>query len=435
MIGKKRFLFSIVLICVYLAVSIYAYSAGSAEEEKQTLTILSHAVHQNVTRATVGEGIGGDIVGEWAERNNVEIEWITGGIDPIHDRLSRELALRQTSIDIVFVIDRLMNPDIASRLEPLGPYLENRPIEALDDIPDGFFLASRYDNQLISIPFRHSVAGLFWNKELFAERGLDRPPRTSDELTEFAKQMTYVRDDGTEVVGLVGGFGSWSSIQRILVGYGVEVFAVEADGTVHVQANTPEMINGLSVLRSLYEYGAVPTNFATIGMDEQTAMATSGRAAMIDAPMARYGIYNDPNISDFPGSILPSRHVDVSETQVAPHQMEVWSMAIPRNSSNIDLAWDLIQELSSVENTIRAALNGNSPVRPSAYDDPRLVELYPWKGEEALALLDAETRPIFANSRQAWDIFEEEAHAAVLGRKSPEEAALSMQSRLESLLN
>jgi multiple sugar transport system substrate-binding protein len=432
---KTQYLVSLAAVCLFLLVAVTAYSEGAAEkQEVRKLTILSHAVHQNVARGTVGECQGGDIAGEWAERNNVELEWITGGIDPIHDRLARELTLRETSIDLVFVIDRLMNPELASRLEPLDAYHQKNPIEALEDIPEGFFLASRHNGHLVSIPYRHSVSGLFWNKVLFEERGLTRPPRTSAELTEYAKRMTYVREDGTEVIGLVGGFGGWSSIQRILVGYGVELFVVNDDGSVTVQANTPEMINGLSVFRELYLYGAVPSNFATISIDDQTAMATSGRAAIIDAPMARYGVYNDPDISDFPGSILPSRHINVTEDQIAPHQMEVWSMAIPQNSANKDLAWDLIRELSTMENTIRAALNGNSPVHPSAYNDPRVVEMYPWKGEEALALLDAETRPIFDNSREAWDIFTEEAHAAVLGIKTPEEAALSMQTRLEDLL-
>ena len=43
---------------------------------------------------------------------------------------------------------------------------------------------------------------------------------------------------------------------------------------------------------------------------------------------------------------------------------EIWSIAIPKNAKNKELAWDLIRELSSPENTIRAALNGNGPVRP-----------------------------------------------------------------------
>ena len=109
-------------------------------------------------------------------------------------------------------------------------------------------------------------------------------------------------------------------------------------------------------------------------------------------------------------------------------------MAIPKNSKNKDLAWDLIRTLSSVENTARAALNGNSPVRPSTYFDPRVLSLFPWKVDEAEALENAAVLPNFEKSLQAWSIFQEESQSAVIGAKTPVAAAASMQTRLEQLL-
>ena len=61
-------------------------------------------------------------------------------------------------------------------------------------------------------------------------------------------------------------------------------------------------------------------------------------------------------------------------------------MGIPRNARDKQLAWSLIKELSSVENTIRAAVNGNGPVRMSAYDDPRVRALVPYAEMERRVL-------------------------------------------------
>ena len=68
---------------------------------------------------------------------------------------------------------------------------------------------------------------------------------------------------------------------------------------------------------------------------------------------------------------------------------EIWSMAIPKNSKQKELAWDLIRELSSKENTVRIALNGNGPVRPAAYDDERLKKQLAYTVEESKAIQHA----------------------------------------------
>ena len=94
-----------------------------------------------------------------------------------------------------------------------------------------------------------------------------------------------------------------------------------------------------------------------------------------------------------------------------------------------------MRELASKENTVRIALNGNGPVRPTAYADDRLKKTLPYTTEEAKAIEMALLVPSnFDASLQAITIFREESQAAVLGRKTPEQAAAAMQSRIEPLV-
>ncbi|MDD3997342.1 MAG: ABC transporter substrate-binding protein [Sphaerochaetaceae bacterium] len=434
---KKTVLRISLILVAFLISSALLFAAGNQEapKEKVTLTLLSHAVHENVARGKVAGTTGGDIVGEWAARNNVEIVWITAGIDPVHERLFRELALKETSIDVAFIIDKYVEPRLTSQLEPLDPFIAKAPIEDFDDIPANLLIATQYKGNIVAIPYRHSLGGLHWNEVLFNERGLTRPPKTIKELFEYAQKLTYKRDDGTEVTGYVANFGEgYASIYGFVRNYGVRLFTVDDDGKVTVAANTPEMVKGLTELATLYKLKAVPTNFATITIDEQNAMITTGRAAMASGPFARYTVYNNPDVTEFSGSIKVTKSVDVDENTPSDKSMEIWSMAIPKNSKHKDLAWDLIRELSSKENTVRAALNGNSPVRTSTYSDPRVLELFPWKVDEAEALQHAAVLPAFDNSLEAWQIFKEESQAAVIGAKSVQDAVVSMQSRLEKLL-
>jgi multiple sugar transport system substrate-binding protein len=74
-------------------------------------------------------------------------------------------------------------------------------------------------------------------------------------------------------------------------------------------------------------------------------------------------------------------------------------------------------------------------VRPSAYEDERLKKQLPYTQEEAKAIAAALIVPSsFDASLQALAIFREESQAAVIGLKSPKEAADSMQRRIEPLV-
>jgi multiple sugar transport system substrate-binding protein len=85
----------------------------------------------------------------------------------------------------------------------LGPFARNhaiRPLDGLfrqsglreaDFLPASLGMA-RYQGRLYAMPFLVVIAALYWNKQAFAEAGLDpdRPPRTLEELTEYAVKLT-----------------------------------------------------------------------------------------------------------------------------------------------------------------------------------------------------------------------------------------------------
>lgn len=406
-------------------------AAVSAQEI--TFTILSHKVHENVSRGLVAGTTGGDIAGEWAKRKGVKLNWISANIEPMHDRLFRELSLRETSIDLAFVINKFATPRVSVLLEPLDDWQKRAPIEAFDGIPKNLLDAVRYDSVLTAIPFRHATTGLHFNKTLLAERGLTRPPQTVDEVVDYARKLTYVRADGTRVNGLTMNSGDEHlAVLTFLNMYGAELI----DRDMKVRANTPEMIKALTVMATLYKERVLPTNYASISIDEVITTMQTGRAAMAIDPFARYTVYNSPATSKFPGEIdamvLPA---EAASKRDGTALTEIWSMAVPKNSKNKELAWDLIRELSGVENTVKVALNGNGPVRPAAYDDQRLQQRLPYTKAESRAIAQAGVVPsAFNGSLEALTIFREESQAAVIGMKSPAEAAASMQRRIEPLV-
>src|SRR5262249_32130832 len=79
--------------------------------------------------------------------------------------------------------------------------------------------------------------------------------------------------------------------------------------------------------------------------------------------------------------------------EVAPAKVEFWGMAIPKTSRNKRIAWSFMREMLSKENTLKAALNGNGPVRNSAYDDPRMRDSLPYAEDERRVLRGARGCP------------------------------------------
>lgn len=417
------------LLAAGVALSLGAVLPASAQT---TVTVLSHKVHENVARGLVAGTTGGDVAGEWAKANNVTLNWVTGNIDPIHDRLGRELSLSESSVDLAFVINKFHTPRIAALLEPLDERMAAEPIEILDSIPEPLKKALMHDGKLTAIPFRHATTGLHWNKTLFAEQGLDHAPQTLDELLEYARKMSYTRSDGTRVAGLIMNSGDEHvAVLTLLSAFGARLF----DDEGKVVANTPEMIRGLSTMAELYKEGVLAQNYATMTIDDVITAVQNGQAAMAIDPFARYAVYNNPESSKFPGQI----DVVVTPSAVNPEGTaitEIWSMAIPRNAKNKDLAYSLMRALSGREATIRIALNANGPVDPTAYSDARLQEKLPYTEAEARALRIAQVIPSsFDRSIEAAAIFREESQAAVLGLKSAEDAAAAMQARIERLVD
>src|SRR3546814_11741664 len=54
------------------------------------------------------------------------------------------------------------------------------------------------EGALYGIPIRQNVAGLHFNEEFFQEKGLEGPPAAIEEFLDFARLLTYTREDRSD---------------------------------------------------------------------------------------------------------------------------------------------------------------------------------------------------------------------------------------------
>lgn len=419
-------------LALFLIISISFSISSAAAQDK--LVVISHKVHQIVST----EGSEGDITQSWTEKTGVEVEWQTLPTAPLHERMFREASLSSTQVGVAFLLNTQAVPRNLKLFEPLDDWMAKEPLEDFDDIFPGMVAAMKSGDKLYGVPFRHATSGMHLNMELLAERGLSEPPATMEQWVEYVKQMSFTRDDGTRVYGFIlpgGGPRIYPTTVGIARAFDGDFITLD----YKVAANQPGMVTAIDILKELYDAGALPKVFTALRGEETNTWVQTGRVAMTLASFGRTRFYNDPKNSKYPGkfNVYP---IPVSETlqdkyEVAPVNVEFWAMTIPANYPNKELAWSFVRHMASKQSTLSAALNGNGPVRSSAYDDPRLVEKLPYAKDEQRVLKVARVPlPAFDNASKAMDIFAEEVESVLLGYKSSQEAMDEVVRRVEPLL-
>ncbi len=401
-----------------------AFAAG------KTLNVLSHKVHQTVLTA----GKSGDLLEGWRKANDAEIVWSTFDSNPLQDRLFREASLGETEFNVGFLIDNRPTAQIASLFEPLDDYLAKAPIEDFKDIAPGLVQAMTIQGKLIGIPVRHATQGLFYNEALLEEQGIKAPPTTLEELVEQAKKLTFKSAAGTPVVGMV--LASDLAVFPVMFARAFGGDYITKDFKLVPEPEAME--KGLSVMKDMFDAGALPRSYATTSNDDQVTWLQQGRAAFTVLPFARNAQLNNPQQSKFPGRI---KAVEFPISSALKGKMpmsavvESWAMTILKNSRNKDLSWSFLREVSTKRATLGMANSGNGPVRVSTYADPDFAAANPLAAVEAKVLAHARGAfPPFPEAARAQSIFLEEVQLAVLGRKPVKQAVADIRARVQPLL-
>jgi len=406
-------------------------AAGWTQAKPDKLTIVCHRVHRSVLTGDKG----GDATAEWSKRHGIGIEWVTLDTGPLHERLFREASLSSTSVDLAFLLNTRATPNVANLLEPLDALMKADALEDPTDMFPGLVAAMKFGGKSYAVPHRHATTGFHYNEAIFKETGVPIP-KTFEDVIDAAKKLTFTRADGSQVFGFLIEGDNYPNVIDMARAYNGDFITND----FKLGVNEPAMLRAVQTMRDFYAAGVIPRNWTAIKGEEVNTWMQTGRVAMTITSFGRTQFYNDKEKSKHPGDIkvmaLPAaRDLKAKFPDAAPAKTEFWSMCIPRNARNKPIAWSLIKELSSKQNTVKAALNGNGPVRASAYKDAEFASRMPYAAAEAATLKVARVPiPAFDNAAKAGDIFVEELQAAVLGRKGVALAMDDVARRVKPLL-
>jgi multiple sugar transport system substrate-binding protein len=247
-------------------------------------------------------------------------------------------------------------------LESLEPYLAKW--DHTKDLNDRALQMGRYVNKTAyALPYGFYLRALFYNKKLFAQAGIDGPPKTVDEFVGDAKKVSAIAGKfGYCLRGGPGGLNGWMMFGATMAGDGT-FFKPDGASTMA----DPDWVKGVTVLTDIYKSGAAPKDSVNWGFNDIVSGFYSGTCAMLDQdPDALIGIADHMSKDDYDVAPMPKGPGGKAFPTLG---YASWSMFA--SSQNKDLAWKLISTLDGPDGNIMwNKKTGALPIYKSAEKDP-----------------------------------------------------------------
>ncbi len=223
---------------------------------------------------------------------------------------------------------------------------------------DAYYRLGVYRDKVWALPTTPSTWALHWNKNMFREAGLDpdQPPRTLEELEEFARKLTKVDEDGNIVqVGFLPTEPGWWKYS-----WGYWFGGRLWDGEGNITANSPENLEAMRWVRrfadgEVYEglgYRELDAFKGTFGEFASSGNAFfDGRVAMVRQGvwMAKFIEMFAPDDFEFGVAPFPSKEPGLHETHNAVTIGEADMIGIPQGARRPEEAFEFIKFLATPE--------------------------------------------------------------------------------------
>lgn len=313
-------------------------------------------------------------------------------------------------------------------LMPLDDYIAQSDIDVAD-FPDAMWQGAQYEGKQMGIPFQPHPEILWYRKDLFEAKGIT-PPETTEELLAAAKAF-HDPDNGFYGIGWNGARGQalGQQMAHFYAAFGQKPF----DDNWMPTLDTPDAIRAAQFALDLVQYS--PPDILNMAWDERVRLYAAGKTAMIYGWAARTFMIEDPEILQNTGFTAAPHAPD----KPAVNPIGEWTLAIPSNVKDPDLAWGFLKWLTDCNQLKALALAGNGGMpRYCIIRDPELQKLYP-----AFAAVDKMAsagvfamwmRPAIPEWPVLADTFGTVYHEMLAGSLTPEQAAKKVQETMVQVM-
>ena len=370
-----------VLVVVTMAVPVFAQGG-----EQVTLRAIGF-------ESCIMEGLQLQAEAYMAENPNVTIEIDPTAYVALHEKQVIELASGAGTYDIYSVVTEWMPEYIsAGFLTSLTPFIEANPPEGWPDEAwtQGLLNFERdTEGNLYGLPHHDGPQLMYYRTDLFedqaekdafmAEYGYElAAPETWEQFLDIATFFTRP-DDGLYGTVLTAKFGEQQlahDFWLLLPGFGG---GTGFDENGYPTFNGEAGVNMLQFYSDLInEYGVAPEASLTYGIPEAGDFYLGGNAAM-HWNWAHIGAYAEiEDLSSIVGNNSYTTMPMVEGVGESAVDGSYWVLSIAESSANKEAAYDFIKFATNPDNDLLLADVGCVPSRLSSWNNPELLERYPF---------------------------------------------------------
>ncbi|GIE74722.1 sugar ABC transporter substrate-binding protein [Actinoplanes philippinensis] len=255
----------------------------------------------------------------------------------------------------------------------LNPYIARDKLD-LDKLNATTRSYTEFGGKRCAMPFLADAYGMYYNKDLFAKAGLTTPPKTLDELTEYAKKLTVRNPDGSlKTVGFLPLYDFYENAAAHLApATGAKWLTADGKSAVGADPGWKTLLTWQKNLVDWYGYDALTKFKASLG-DEFSAdnAFQKGQVAInIDAEY-RLAFLSDQS-PDLKYGVAPIPTTDPARYGGGYVTGNI--VGISKNARNPEAAWELIKYLTTDDKAVvkLAGLLKNVPTTTTAIADPGL---------------------------------------------------------------
>ncbi len=283
----------------------------------------------------------------------------------------------------------------------------------------------QYNGATMSWPHGNSAQGVYYNKDVLQQAGIEKPAATWPEFMEQARQIKQAT--GLPTLAISGPGGIFRNMNR---SQGVETY--NADGT-STNLDNPVVVESLTMLKTMVDEGLAIT------VEDTEQEFTNGRVAMEMGTTARTSTKIDLIGDKFDWGITLTPQGEAQSELVTDLYGGNQVMFKKDDPQRMLAAWTFLRYFAGPEaQAIYAAKTGYFPASLSARETPELqqnYQQYPQKQQAFDEVFPAAKleRPSAA-SNSINKLINDTTLEVLLGRVSPQDAATRMKTEADRLL-
>jgi multiple sugar transport system substrate-binding protein len=289
---------------------------------------------------------------------------------------------------------------------------------------------AKYFDKLYAAPWRTNGGLLFYRKDLLNAAGVTEAPKTWDEMKQDC-QKVQAKSPG---IGCYA--GQFEKYEGLTVNFSEAVYSaggVVVDDQGKPNVNTPEATKGLEFLAQGVSSGEFPKDAITYKEEEGRRAFQDGKLVFHRQWPYQYALANATDGSSkvagkFAVAPLPGL------SGLGSSSLGGLNLAISKFGKNKGSALEFIKFITSeAEEKVQLEKTSEAPVYTSLYDDASLQQKFPYLPILKASVESAAARPRVVKYGDTTLAIQEEAYAAMTGKKTSDQALKDLQSKLETL--